>query len=74
VAAARTPAASVAAAQAVLDSVERRESALRTALRTYKKDLRRLKKKAKRHRSTLNGLKADLKKIKSSRVAIVEKS
>ena len=64
----------MAAAQAVLDSVERREAALRTALRTHKKDLRRLNKKAERHRSTLNGLKADLKKIKSSRVAIVDKS
>jgi hypothetical protein len=40
----------------------------------HKKDLRRLKKRAKRHRATLNGLKADLKKIKSSRVAIVDKS
>jgi ribosome recycling factor len=64
----------VAAAQAVLDSVERREASLRTALRTDKKDLKKLKKRAKRHRATLKGLKTDLDKITSSRVAIVGRS
>ncbi|HEX2308652.1 MAG TPA: hypothetical protein VHI14_10075, partial [Jatrophihabitantaceae bacterium] len=68
------PAASVAAAQAVLDSVERREVNVRAALRADKKDFKKLKKRAKRHRVTLKDLKSDLDKITSSRVAIVDNS
>ncbi len=62
----------MAAAQAVLDSVERREANVRAALGTDKKDFKKLKKRAKRHRATLKDLQSDLDKITSSRVAIVD--
>jgi 7-keto-8-aminopelargonate synthetase-like enzyme len=48
------PAASVAAAQKVLRTVERRENSLRIALKRHKKTLKALKKSAANHRDTVS--------------------
>ena len=56
------PAVSVAAAQKVLWTVDRRENSLRTALKRHGKTLEALKESAANHRDTVTSLKADLKK------------
>ena len=61
------PASSVAAAQQVLQNVERRENALRTALKRQKKVLKKLKKNAASHGATMKALKVDLKKVRKTR-------
>jgi septal ring factor EnvC (AmiA/AmiB activator) len=66
------PAASVAAAQQLLSDLERRENNLRAALKKHGKQVKRSKTTAKRHRSTLKGLKKDLKKVTAARVAVIQ--
>lgn len=64
------PAASVAAAQKVLRSLERREAGLRKSLERQTKTLKTVKKALTEHRHAVKGLAADLKKVKKTRKAV----
>ena len=64
------PAASVAAAQKVLRTVERRESALRKSLDQQTKTLKKVKKSLAAHRTTVKDLATDLKKVKKTRKSV----
>lgn len=61
------PAASVAAAQKLLRAVERREDALREALKQHTKALKKLKKDAADHRGVVKDLQTQVKKVKKKR-------
>lgn len=61
------PAASVAAAQKLLRAVERREEALREALKQHTKALKKLKKDAADHRGVVKDLQTQVKKVKKKR-------
>lgn len=62
------PAASVAAAQKLLRAVERREEALREALKQHTKALKKLKKDAADHRGVVKDLQTQVKKVKEAAV------
>ena len=64
------PAASVAAAQKVLRTVERREDTLRKAVKRHKKSLKQLKKTISAHRGTVKSLKTDLDKVSKTRKSV----
>ncbi|BDX35182.1 hypothetical protein TUM20985_57290 [Mycobacterium antarcticum] len=69
-----TPAAAdVAAAQKILRTVERKENALRKALKGQKNTLDQLKKTAATHRGTVKSLKTDLRKVRKTRKAMSSK-
>ena len=61
------PAASIAAAQKVLVTIERRESTLRKALKKQKDSLKQVSKTAARHRATVKSLQSDLDDVKATR-------
>ena len=64
------PAGSVAEAQKVLRTVERREDTLRKAVKRNKKLLKQLKKTLSGHRGTVKSLKADLAKVSKTRKSV----
>ncbi len=64
------PVASVAAAQKVLRTIERRETSLDTKLKRHKKTVKALNKSAANHRDTVKSLKADLKKVRKMRKTV----
>ncbi len=64
------PAASVAAAQKLLQTVERREQTLRLALKRQTRALKKLKKDASEHRGAVKDLQAQVKKVKKQRQSV----
>ncbi len=64
------PAASVAAAQKLLRTVERREQTLRQALKQHTKALKKLKKDAADHRGAVKDLQAQVRKVKKQRQSV----
>jgi hypothetical protein len=66
---ATAPAETVASPQNSLDDLERREAALRMALRDHSRDLKNLKKTIKRQRIKIDSLKVDLAKATKKRKA-----
>ncbi|MGP4058732.1 septation ring formation regulator EzrA [Mycobacterium sp. 4D054] len=64
------PAASVAAAQKVLRTVERREAALRKSLDQQTKTIKKVKKSLTEHRDAVKDLETDLKKVKKTRKSV----
>jgi hypothetical protein len=68
-ASATAPAQTVASRQTSLDGLERREAALRMALRDHARDLKNLRRTIKRQRIKLDSLKVDLAKTTKKRKA-----
>lgn len=64
------PAASVAAAQKVMRTIERRENTLRAALKRHKKAAKASANNATAHRATVKDLKSDLKTVRKTRDAV----
>jgi septal ring factor EnvC (AmiA/AmiB activator) len=56
-----------------MDGMQRRDAALRAALRNQSKDLKSLKKTVKRHRVELKALKADLAKVAKAQKKVASK-
>jgi septal ring factor EnvC (AmiA/AmiB activator) len=57
-----------------MDGMQRRDAALRAALRAQSKDLKSLKKTVKRHRVKLKSLKADLAKVAKAQKKVASKA